>query len=257
MESKRWLRVVSLVLAGVGLAGCTTAEATGPLTSPPFSASGAASTIASDRPTSSTQPSSAASGPDTRTGSASVTPPSRPAPYSSTPSSSATGRSGSGVSEVESAIDVTVPASLTAKQAADARAAIVAYKGFARLDDRAWADPQHDWSRELSLWAGGPLKISFLSDLAKAAKKKIHIEGTGSLVGTVTDVKAGIVTLAVCVDSSRVDIVDSKGKSVKAPNQSGSYWRSPGTVVIVKADTKDPAHEWLVSSLTFDHAKSC
>jgi hypothetical protein len=154
-------------------------------------------------------------------------------------------------------VDVPVPDGLTPDQAADAQAAIAAYTGFAVFDDQAWQNPQRDWSGEITRWAAGTLEKNFLSDMSLAKKRKIRTKGTGSIVGAITKIQAGTVTVAICADSSHIDTLGADGKSIKAPNQPGTFWRSPGTIKVSKFQTADPTHAWLVTSMVIDHQKSC
>ncbi len=153
----------------------------------------------------------------------------------------------------EASTSVPLPAGLTPAQVADAEAAVGAYVGYSELVDRAYADPGKDWSKEAAKWAVDPVKSSLLSNLAGTAKLGQYTSGAIELNPRVTKVETGLVTIKDCVDSTNTDFFDSTGRSIKAPNVPGSYFRHPSEIQVALYETG----KWLVTFITDDYNTAC
>ena len=145
------------------------------------------------------------------------------------------------------------PADLTADQVAEAQAAIAAYVGYVKLIDQAYADPGADWSTEAAKWATDPVKSSFLQNLAGTAARGQYATGTIAVYPVVTKVEPGLVTLTVCADTTNSGFFDKDGKSIKAPDVPGSYYRHPSEVQVAQYE----GGAWLVTFITDDYTKTC
>jgi len=146
-----------------------------------------------------------------------------------------------------------LPADLTPDQIAQAQAAIAAYVGYSALVDRAYADPGKDWSAEAAQWATDPAKSSLLQNLAGTAALGQHTTGAIELNPTVTKVENGLITIKDCVDSTNTDFFDSTGRSIKAPDVPGSYFRHISEVQVALYETG----QWLVTFITDDYNTTC
>ncbi|QNK82915.1 hypothetical protein [Nakamurella sp. PAMC28650] len=127
------------------------------------------------------------------------------------------------------------------------------------MSDQARAKPTADWTKAVRTYAGDPYAASFLASIQQNASSGIHGSGQIAVNVTVTSVAAQKIVITGCVDTSAVKIVDSTGKSIKAPNQPGSYWRFPQTVTLYKYAVKDAPKSggWLVSEIKSNLQKSC
>jgi hypothetical protein len=145
------------------------------------------------------------------------------------------------------------PADLTPDQVASAQAAIAAYVGYYQLVDKAYMAPGSDWTSEVGKWATDPEKSSFLHNMAGTAQLGQY--GTGSTVvhPQVTKVEPGLVTMTVCVDSTDAGFFDSAGRSIKAPDAPGSYFRHVSEVQVAKYE----GGAWLVTFVTDDYNTTC
>jgi hypothetical protein len=146
-----------------------------------------------------------------------------------------------------------LPPDLTPDQITQARAAIAAYVGYSALVDRAYADPNKDWSAEAAQWATDPAKSSLLQNLAGTAALGQHTSGSIELNPTVTKVEPGLITIKDCVDSTNTDFFDSTGRSIKAPDVPGSYFRHISEVQVALYETG----QWLVTFITDDYNTTC
>ena len=171
----------------------------------------------------------------------------------SSPSSSVSASSSSAVSTVTQSSANPWPADLNPDQVAQAQAAIAAYVGYSALVDRAYADPGKDWSAEAAQWATDPAKSSLLQNLAGTAALGQHTTGAIELNPTVTKVEAGLITIKDCVDSTNTDFFDSTGRSIKAPDVPGSYFRHISEVQVALYETG----QWLVTFITDDYNTTC
>jgi hypothetical protein len=145
------------------------------------------------------------------------------------------------------------PAGLTPEQIAQAQAAIAAYEGYVKLIDEAYADPGKDWSTEAAKWATDPVKSSFLQNLAGTAARGQYATGTIAVYPVVTKVESGLVTMTVCADATNSGFFDKDGKSIKAPDVPGSYYRHPSEVQVAQYE----GGAWLVTFITDDYTKTC
>ena len=193
--------------------------------------------------------SSSASSTPTSTG-ATTSPPSSSSPPMS-PSASVT--SSSAVSPSPPASTNPWPADLTPEQIAQAQAAIAAYVGYVKLIDQAYAAPGRDWSVEAAKWATDPVKSSFLQNLAGTAARGQYATGATAVYPQVTKVEPGLATMTVCVDATSTGFFDKDGKSIKAPDASGSYYRHPSEAQVAQYE----GGTWLVTFITDDYTKTC
>ena len=145
------------------------------------------------------------------------------------------------------------PADLTPEQIAQAQAAIAAYVGYVKLIDQAYAAPGRDWSVEAAKWATDPVKSSFLQNLAGTAARGQYATGATAVYPQVTKVEPGLATMTVCVDATSTGFFDKDGKSIKAPDASGSYYRHPSEVQVAQYE----GGTWLVTFITDDYTKTC
>jgi len=145
------------------------------------------------------------------------------------------------------------PADLTSEQAAQAQAAITAYVRYSEVVDRAFADPGRDWSAEVAQWATDPAKSSLLQNLTGTAALGQYTSGAIALNPTVTKVESGLITIRDCVDSTNTDFFDSTGRSIKAPDVPGSYFRHISEVQVALYETG----QWLVTFITDDYNTTC
>lgn len=145
------------------------------------------------------------------------------------------------------------PPDLTPEQIAQAQAAIAAYVGYFKLVDQAYTDPSKDWSADAAKWAADPVKSSLLQNLAGTTKLGQYGDGSIVVYPTVTKVEPGVVTMSVCVDSTNAGFFDSTGKSIKAPDAPGSYFRSPSEVQVAQYE----GGQWLVTFITDDYSTTC
>ena len=187
--------------------------------------------------------------------SASSTPTSSPPSSSSAPtmSPSASVTSSSAASTGTPASANPWPANLPPEQIAQAQAAIAAYVGYVKLIDQAYADPGKDWSVEAAKWATDPVKSSFLQNLADTAARGQYATGSTAVYPKVTKVEPGLVTMTVCADATNSGFFDKDGKSIKAPDASGSYYRHPSEVQVAQYE----GGAWLVTFITDDYTKTC
>ena len=145
------------------------------------------------------------------------------------------------------------PADLTPDQVAAAQAAIAAYVGYYQLVDQAYMDPGKDWTSEVSKWATDPEKSSFLRNMAGTAQLGQYGTGSTAVYPQVTKVEPGVVTMSVCVDSTAAGFFDKDGKSIKAPDAPGSYFRHVSEVQVAKY----VGDQWLVTFITDDYNTTC
>jgi hypothetical protein len=145
------------------------------------------------------------------------------------------------------------PATLTPGEVTQAKAAIAAYTAYYALVDRAFAQPGKDWAAPLAKVAADPEKSSIARYLTATAKLGQYRTGHIAFTPRVSKVQTGVVDLTVCVDSTNVGFFDKTGKSIKAPNAPGSYYRHPSKVQVLEY----VGNKWLVTRITSDFTKSC
>ena len=145
------------------------------------------------------------------------------------------------------------PDGLTPEQVADAQAAIEGYRQYWRLVDTAGAQPSSNWTDQFSLVATGPAKESILRTLSLLVDRQTRATGTTGVSPEAVDVQPGAVVISDCVDKTDTDLLDSAGKSVKAPDAPGTYFRHPASAQMVQ--TTD-AH-WVLAIKTDDWSQTC
>jgi len=145
------------------------------------------------------------------------------------------------------------PADLTPDQVTQAQAAIAAYVGYYKLVDQAYADPGKDWSADAAKWTTDPVMSSFLRNLAGTAALGQYRTGKISVEPVVTKVEPSLVSMTVCVDATDMAFLDSSGKSIKAPDAPGSYFRHVSDVQVARYE----GGQWLVTFITDDYTKTC
>lgn len=236
-KSYRPFGAIAAVMVFAFLAGCTSSGAAEPTSETVSSAESAAST-ASQSPTVTSEttvsiPTAVESTPDSLGSTAEVTP-----------------------TETGEAQPTTNPwpDSFTPEQAAQAQAALTAYLGYYDFISRAYRTPGQDWSTEVAKWAADPVKAQFLQNAAATAELGQYWSG-GSVVvyPTVSSVEGSVAAINACVDSSNVQFLDKDGKSIKAPDAPGSYFRHPATAEVALY----ASGAWLVTVTTSDYSQQC
>jgi hypothetical protein len=144
------------------------------------------------------------------------------------------------------------PANLTPDQVTQAQAALSAYRAYWVLVDQAVAAPGSDWTQQVSQYATGNERDSFLKALAEAAARGQYGSGETRISPEVTAVEPGLVTISDCVDKTGTDYLQN-GTSIKAPNAAGSYFRHPAVVQVAEFT----GGSWLVLSTADDWTKTC
>ena len=144
------------------------------------------------------------------------------------------------------------PANLTPDQVTQAQAALSAYRAYWALVDQAVAAPGSDWTQQVSQYATGNERDSFLKALAEAAARGQYGSGETGISPEVTAVEPGLITISDCVDKTDTDYLQN-GTSIKAPNAAGSYFRHPAVVQVAEFT----GGSWLVLSTADDWTKTC
>ena len=238
---------VACVGAAMLVAGCTSSSST---TTPATSST----SVASSSLVSSVAPASSA---PVSTAVVSSTPVS--APSTSVAQSSARPSTSSKPTTTSGTVKVVVPTTLASTAKSDAQFAVTAYEGMLAVSDQARAKPSSDWTKAVRTYAGDPYAASFLASIQQNAASGIRGSGHIAVAVAVTSVAARQIVISGCVDTSAVKISDKSGKSIKAPNQPGSYWRFPQTVTLYKYALKDAPKTggWLVSEIKSNLQKTC
>ena len=195
------------------------------------------------------EPSSASSTPTDTVATAASSPPSSSSTPMS-PSASVTSSSAASTGTPTSANPW--PANLTPDQVTQAQAALSAYRAYWVLVDQAVAAPGSDWTQQVSQYATGNERDSFLKALAEAAARGQYGSGETRISPEVTAVEPGLVTISDCVDKTGTDYLQN-GTSIKAPNAAGSYFRHPAVVQVAEFT----GGSWLVLSTADDWTKTC
>jgi len=222
--TRRWAAAMISVVLGAVIAGCSN-DSADPVT---------VAASASSRPT-----------PTPSVAAISTAPPTSSAP----PAVSSTVTSAS----VNLSTSPTWPNTLSPDEVAAAQRAIAAYRSYWQVVDLAAAQPGLDWSEEVAQYATGPEQQSLLAALRKLAERGYHTVGNTVLSPRVTSVQQGVVAITDCVDKTVADSQDSTGRSVKAPNVPGSYFRHPSTAQVAQlADGR-----WAVVVTTDDWSQTC
>ncbi len=172
-------------------------------------------------------------------------------------SASATSPLSSFVKPTPSVVDPTTPnpwpADLTPEQVTDAQAAIEAYRKYWKMVDIAGTQPGSNWIEQVSSVATGPAKEGILQTLSQLADRETQATGTTAVFPEVVNVEPGVVVISDCVDKTATDLLDSAGRSVKAPDAPGTYFRHAVTAQMVQ--TND-AH-WVLAIKTDDWSQTC
>jgi hypothetical protein len=205
---------------------------------------GACTSASSDGPTATTTSSSASPSPVSSSASPTLS-------SGSVTSSSASLESSSSPSSVASSNPW--PADLPPDQVTAAQAAIAAYTGFWGVVDQAFGAPGQDWSASIASYATASAQDNLLEGLSQTANRGQYRTGSVKISPQVTQVDAGLVTITDCVDSTYVDLFNSDGVSIKAPNAPGSYERHVLTAHVGQFQSE----QWLVSDTVEDWSKPC
>ena len=251
---KRLPGLFSLVVASVvGLTGCTTSTGALPSTTGIAVATSDASTTATGVVLSLTLPTSS---PPMSTPPSSAPPTvvsSSAAPTSATSLPSTSKPTPSTTTSHRAAAAGPWPSSLSPAQVDEAKAAIAAYVAYEHLVDEAYTKPGEDWSKQATKLAADPERSNFLSNLKATAELGQYTSGSAVLKPQVTKVQPALVHLSVCVDSSSIGFFDKNGRSIKAPNQAGSYYRHSSQIDVGQY----VGGQWLVTIVTSDFKHSC
>lgn len=145
------------------------------------------------------------------------------------------------------------PSDLTPDQATAAAAAITAYTGLWRIVDQAFAAPGQDWSTAVAGYATASAQTSLLEGVMQTAARGQRRVGSTNIAPQVTSVDLGLVTIRDCVDSTGVDILNSAGDAITAPDAPGSYRRHVSTAHVGQVQTG----QWLVSDTVEDWSAKC
>ena len=116
----------------------------------------------------------------------------------------------------------------------DAQAAVEAYRGYWRMVDLAIADPGRDWSQQVAQYATGPAEADLVQALRDLSSQGQRAVGTTVVVPQVSKIDGGGIVIIDCVDKTTTDILDAAGKSIKAPDEPGSYFRHPSTAQLAQ-----------------------
>jgi len=136
------------------------------------------------------------------------------------------------------------PANLKPAQVKDAAAAIKAYRAYYDTLNAAYANPQKDWSQQITLLTAEPIRSQQLTALDKTKAQKQVVSGKATIEPRVTKVGTGDVYLRTCVDTSQTKLL-TNGKSNKLPDVKGSYWRHISLATV----TKYADGTWRVSAI--------
>lgn len=145
------------------------------------------------------------------------------------------------------------PSTLTVDQATGAAAAIAAYTGLWQVVDQAFAAPAGDWSAAVAGYATASAQSSLLEGLTQTAARGQRRVGSTKVAPQVTSAETGLVTITDCVDSTGVDILNSAGESITAPDAPGAYRRHVSTAHVTQVETG----QWLVSDTAEDWSTRC
>lgn len=204
---------LGVALAGltvIGVAGCTSEQATPGTTLAPVSSS-----IDPSRPAPSDAPSSAAVSTRSLTSEA---PPSPPAVSSSAPA-----------------------LILTPEQQQWADRAVPLLQQTWEVKDAVLADPGRDWTAEIRRVMGDPAASQQIGAAQSMAELKLRRIGDTKVEIAVASAQGTgepgtTILLSTCVDSSTEDLVDRDGNSVQAPIEAGQRFRQYATATVYAAD---------------------
>ena len=244
-----WFGMGVALLLMAGCTGQSSANPTGSAATASPISSTSLPAVASSDPSSSIAPSTGPASPSTTPDASSTT---------TKPPTTATQPSKTRTSATTSAIPTGPwPTTLNAAQVKEAQAAITAYRGYYAFLSQALAAPGKSWTAEAAKWSADPVKSNDLKYFTATAQRGQHTSGAAVIYPKVTKVQPALVTLTACVDTTNVGFLNKLGNSIKAPNQSGSYWRHQSQVQVAQYQVKDTSHSWLVTFVTDDYTKSC
>jgi len=242
--SKSLTAAAVALIAGLTLSGCTSTSA--PAATPPASSTSTSSTTSSVSTSASPTPagiSSSVAAPATSrsTTAKPIAPTKSIAPTTTKPASS------------PPTTTALWPATLTPAQIKEAKSALTAYTAYYALLEQAFAKPGKDWSGPFAKVASDPDKFSILRYLKATAKLGQYGSGHIRLIPRVTKIQTAAVELTVCVDTSNEGFFDKTGKSIKAPDAPGSYYRHPSKAAVYEY----VGNQWLVTTINDDFSKTC
>jgi hypothetical protein len=147
------------------------------------------------------------------------------------------------------------PAGLTPAQVSvsDAKAALDVYGRYQALVGVAGANPAKDWTEEVSSVATALAESQLVEALTQTAVRGQRTTGSAQISPIVTRTQPSLVMIQDCVDSSNSDFLDSEGKSIKAPDASGTYYRHPATAQVVQVQDGS----WRVAIASDDWSTRC
>lgn len=145
------------------------------------------------------------------------------------------------------------PATLTPEQVTDAQAAIEGYRDYWKMVDVAIAQPTQDWTEQVQQHTDGPAQVALMETLGRLVERGRYASGTTSVNPVVVDVQPGLVVISDCVDKTATDILDPTGKSVKAPDAPGTYFRHQASANMI--ETIDG--RWVLALGTDDWSQTC
>ena len=145
------------------------------------------------------------------------------------------------------------PAGLTRAQVSDAKAALDVYGRYQALVGVAGANPAKDWTEEVSSVATALAESQLVEALTQTAVRGQRTTGSAQISPIVTRTQPSLVMIQDCVDSSNSDFLDSEGKSIKAPDASGTYYRHPATAQVVQVQDGS----WRVAIASDDWSTRC
>lgn len=244
---RRYRVFATIVAVALLVSGCTSSSST---TTPATSSAPVPSATAALR----TPPSSSASVSAAMSSALVSTPPASVAQSSLKPTTSA-----SKPATTSATVEISVPTTIASSAKSDTAFAVAAYRGSLAVFQVAFADPRKDWTQQIRTYEADPVAASDIASLKYYAAQSIHSSGHRSGDVTVSSVTTHKIVIAGCVDTSQVNVFDKLGKSIKAPNQPGSYWRVPQTVTLYKYPLKDAPKTggWLVSEVQSNLQKTC
>ena len=159
----------------------------------------------------------------------------------------------SGVDSSEQATLNPWPASLTPAQAAHAKDALDVYGRYQALVAVAGANPAKDWTSEISAVANAVAKSQLVEALTQIAARGQRTAGSAQISPVVTGTEPSLVIIQDCVDTSNADFLDSDGKSIKAPDAAGTYYRHAATAQVVQVQDGG----WRVAVASDDWSTRC
>lgn len=191
-----------------------------------------------------------------------------PETASTSPASSSVGASiaaSSPASSAPTASSLVQPITLTTEQIEAYTGATMAFQRFTDVVDKAFAQPENDWSKELSDVAADPLLSEISDQLKTTAAAGEHWTGLvaldygSSFAGPVeVNLSPGgdlgaLVTFQVCIDTRNQDYLDKNGTSQRGSNQGEAAYRVPA---IIKA-AKFAGDRWLIGDQSYDQTRTC